>query len=100
VLSFRGTIYLVGIALVLLGLGPVILSAVADAVAARAGCVVRTPVLGAETVEPCLIGGHDWGMLLHQMSLLRWSWVFALPVAAMGAAILALRIGIDIWERR
>jgi hypothetical protein len=98
-LSFRGTIYLVGIVLLALGLGPAVLSWLADAVAGWAGCTVTAP-LAEGPAAPCLIGGSDWGESLHQLSLLRWSWVFTLPVAALGAAIVALRIGIDIWERR
>ena len=97
--GFRGTIYLVGIVLLLLGLGPLILSVVSDAVAGWAGCSI-TPALAEGPAAPCLIGGNDWGPWLHELSILRWTLAFTLPVAALGAAIVALRIGIDIWERR
>ena len=97
-LSFRGTIYLVGIVLLLLGLGPVILAAVSDAVAGWAGCEI-TPPLAKGPAASCLIGGSDWGAWLHTLSILRWTWAFTLPVAAMGAAIILLRIVMDLLRR-
>jgi hypothetical protein len=97
--GFRGTIYLVGIVLAILGLGPVVLSVLADGVAGWAGCEI-TPPLAEGPAAPCLIGGGDWGPWLHELSILRWSLAFTLPVGVMGAAIVVLRIGMDLWPRR
>ena len=85
--------------LLILGLGPAVLSSLADAVAGWAGCTV-TPALAEGPAAPCLIGGSDWGEGLHRVSILRWTLAFTLPVAAMGAAILVIRVGMDLWQRR
>ena len=58
------------------------------------------PVRIASARAGNVIGGGDWGPWLHELSILRWSLAFTLPVGVMGAAIMVLRIGMDLWPRR
>ncbi len=48
----------------------------------------------------CMIGGREVGELLYGLSLLRWIWVFSLPVAVIGAAMIVLRVVMDVVQRR
>jgi hypothetical protein len=97
-MGFRRTVYAMGWVFLLLGIAPLAISALAGWVAERAGCALEKT--SEDQVVTCMIGGGDWGELLYGLTLLRWIWVFSLPVAAIGAAIIVLRVVMDAMERR
>jgi hypothetical protein len=82
----------------LLGIAPLVISALAGWVAGWAGCVLEKTA--EDQVVTCMIGGGDWGEMLYGLTLLHWIWVFSLPVAAIGAAVIVLRVVMDAMQRR
>jgi hypothetical protein len=96
--SFRRTVYLMGWVFLLLGIGPLVVSALAGWIAGMAGCTLEKTA--EDQAVTCMIGGSDRGELLYGLSLLRWIWVFSLPVAVIGAAMIVLRFGMDVLRRR
>lgn len=96
--SFRRTVYVMGWVFLLLGIAPLVISALADWIGATAGCTLEKTAEDQTIV--CMIGGSDRGELLYGLSLLRWIWVFSLPVAVIGAAMIVLRVVMDVLRRR
>ncbi len=96
--SFRGMVYLLGWLFLLLGVAPLLISAVAGWTAEGAGCTLEKTV--EDQTVTCMIGGREVGELLYGLSLLRWIWVFSLPVAVIGAAMIVLRVVMDVVQRR
>lgn len=97
-MGFRRTVYVLGWLFLLLGIAPLVISALAGWVAGWAGCTLEKT--SEDQIVTCMIGGGDWGELLYGLTLLRWIWVFTLPVAVIGAAVIALRVVMDVVQRR
>ncbi len=91
-----GMIRALGVGMIVVGLGPVLLSMTADAVAGLAGCDIAEKTAEDQLVT-CVIFGLDVGEPLYTLSGLKWFAGLFLPLAVLGTLLLAL---IAIANRR
>ena len=84
--------------ILLLGISPFIVTAIAGTIADTNGCTLHEGF-----VNPCVINGKDWGQDLYTMGMMGWFTIATLPIAAGAAAIyllIVVIIAIVRWTRR
>ncbi|WKW50370.1 hypothetical protein [Rhodomicrobium lacus] len=68
-------------AIVLFTVSPMILAAIASAIAKNAGCAFNEG-----SIHPCVIAGEDWGSTLYTMAMMGWLAIATIQIGAMAFA--------------
>lgn len=89
------TYAIVGLGVVAVAVLPIISVLTAGQVANANGCV-----LNESGVNPCLIGGADWGGVLAFMGVAGWFAFFTIPLGAVTLAVLLLVLFIHLLLSR
>jgi hypothetical protein len=67
--------------IVLFAVSPMILAAIASAIAGSAGCA-----LDEGSIHPCVIAGEDWGSTLYTMAMMGWLAIATIQIGAIALA--------------
>ncbi len=92
---FPWWIYLIAFVLiVLLASLPVISVAVASFIAEANGCSLHEGF-----VQPCLVGGEDWGQTLYAMGMMGWFMLATIPLGGIGLVVWFLALAFHLFLR-
>lgn len=82
------------LAIILIGIGPLLVSLAASAFASINGCVLHEGY-----ANPCVVFGADWGELLYTMGVMGWITLASLPV---GVIMFSIYLGVVIvmWLKK
>lgn len=83
------------VAIVLVGIAPVLSAFAASFIADAAGCV-----LNEGGIHPCLIGGVDFGDTLAVLFMAHWLALMTLPVAALALVVWLVALVLTLIVRR
>ncbi len=85
---------LIIVCIILIGISPVLVAILSGTVAASFGCEVNEG-----RVNPCVIGGVDYGETFYTLGVAGWFFFFTIPVAVVLFAIYLLVVLIVLLVR-